>query len=170
MSNIVVLAGSNNKNLQLANEFNDYLNEQIGIESSLIDIVDLDLPLYTNLSQAKGAPKVLGEILSTLIKANGFVFVIPEYNGGVPPVVTNLLAWISVSGGSDWRAVLNGKTVALATASGGGGFHALMALRTQLSYIGMNTIGRVVKTGPNEPLNSEDFVAVNNLLIDSIKI
>ncbi len=169
MSEVVVLAGSNNKNLQLANEFNEYLNEQAGINCQLIDIVELDLPLYSNIAQAKGTPKNLSGLLSTLIKANGFVFVIPEYNGGIPPVVTNLLAWISVSGGSDWRAVLNGKTVALATASGGGGFHALMALRTQLSYIGMNTIGRVVKTGPNEPLNSEDFVAVNNLLIDSIK-
>ena len=53
-------------------------------------------------------------------KAESFVFVSPEYNGGVPPALTNIIAWVSRLGGKDWRKSFNGKAAALARSILGG--------------------------------------------------
>ena len=87
----------------------------------------------------------------------------------MPPVVTNFIAWISRSGDQNWRASFNGKPAALASFSGSGGIQALVALRTQLSYIGLNTIGRQVRATYSQELNLEDVEAVGNLLIQNLK-
>ena len=44
-----------------------------------------------------------------------------------------------------------------------------MALRTQLSYIGLNTIGRQVRATYKEDLNLDDVNAVSDLLIQGMK-
>ena len=87
----------------------------------------------------------------------------------MPPVVTNFIAWISRSGDLNWRESFNGKPAALSSFSGSGGIQALVALRTQLSYIGLNTIGRQVRATYKEDLNLDDVNAVSDLLIQGMK-
>lgn len=168
MSNIVVISGSNNKNLELANEFQKYIADK-NVETSVLDLVSLKLPLYTPAEELNGIPAEVTQYKAILDNADGFVFVIPEYNGGVPPVVTNFIAWISRGGGNNWRESFNGKAAALASFSGSGGVQALVSLRTQLSYIGLNTIGRQVRATYKEALNKEDLEAVSDLLIKIIR-
>ena len=62
----------------------------------------------------------MASIMKKFIKASGFIICAPEYNGSIPPVLTNIIAWLSVMG-DDWRLVFNGKIGLLATHSGGGG-------------------------------------------------
>lgn len=167
MSKIVILAGSNGKNLEVAKEFENYLGKR-EVESIVVDIVSLGIPLYTPVEELRGVPEVIREYRELFRSAAGFVFVTPEYNGGVPPSVTNLIAWVSRSGGEDWRQVFNGKPAALASFSGSGGIQALISLRTQLSYIGLNTIGRQVRATYKEELKLSDVEAVSNLLLKSV--
>ena len=167
MSKILVFAGSNNKNLMVANEFKKNLTSK-GMETDIIDLVSLNLPLYTPDAEELGIPEEVHKYKAQIKQAQGFVFSVPEYNGGVPPVVTNFLAWISRSGGDDWREAFNGKPAAIASFSGGGGFQVLISLRTQLSYIGLNTIGRQVRATYKEDLNLEDVDAVSDLLIKAV--
>ena len=168
MSKIVIVAGSNNKNLALANDFKDYFTKN-NIESEILDLVSMDIPLYTPIEEAKGIPKSVFEQKEIFDKADGFVFAIPEYNGGIPPVVTSLLAWISRSGDENWRASFNGKPAALSSFSGSGGFQMLISLRTQLSYLGFNTIGRQVRATYKEELKASDVEAVGRLLLDGLQ-
>jgi NAD(P)H-dependent FMN reductase len=163
MSDVIIISGSNNKNLELSKEFKQAL-EVNNIQSEVVNLVSLDIPLYTPPEELKGIPELVFEYVEKFDKAKGFVFVIPEYNGGVPPVVTSLIAWISRSGNQDWRACFNGKPAAIASFSGSGGFQALISLRTQLSYIGLNVIGRQVRATYKEEVKESDIEAVTKLL------
>jgi chromate reductase len=166
MSKIVIIAGSNNNNLKVANEFQNYFVEK-NTESQIIDLVSLELPLYSSLEETRGFPEKILTYKQIISEAQGLVFIVPEYNGGVPPVVTNFIAWISRSD-KDWRACFNGKTAALASFSGSGGQLALTSLRNQLAYIGLNTIGRQLRATYKEDLNTDEVWAVGDLLLRSL--
>ena len=133
-------------------------------------MVSLNLPLYTPTEEVRGIPKAVLQYKELMDNAKGFVFVVPEYNGGVPPVVTNFIAWISRSGDQDWRSTFNAKPAGIASFSGSGGVQALVSLRTQLSYIGLNVIGRQVRATFKEGLNSADLEGVGDLLIEGIRL
>ncbi len=163
MSDVLIIAASNNKNLELANLFKENLNT-LKVESEILDLAGLELPLYSPIAESRGIPSHVNELLKKLEASKGFVFVSPEYNGGVPPTLSNFVAWVSRAGGDDWRKSFNAKPAAIASFSGGGGFQLLMALRMQLSYIGLNVIGRQVQASYRSALNPLDVEAVSELL------
>ena len=66
--------------------------------------------------------------------------------------------------GEDWRDVFNGKSALIATHSGGGGAHVLMAMRHQLSYVGMNVLGRQLLTNYGKQLNDESAIECIKML------
>jgi chromate reductase len=164
MSDILVLASSNNKNLELANTFKDKINEQ-NVSVELIDLTTIDLPLYTPARHKEGAPDIIHDYIKKLDQAKGLVITAPEYNGGIPPVLTNFIAWISTSGDKDWRKCFNGKHVAIGSFSGSGGLHLLTELRMQLSYLGMNVIGRHIQAHFKKPVNEESVEGIVSQLI-----
>lgn len=167
MSKILVISASNNNNLKLANEFKNEIIEQ-GQDADVLDLVDLDLPLYSSKSEeAGGIPSSLKEIVDKLNNTSKLVFVTPEYNGGIAPTLNNFIAWVSRAGGKDWRVTLNDKTAAIATFSGGGGQHALMLLRIQLAYVGVNVLGRQVVATFSKPDVSTSVAATVKSLIKS---
>ena len=81
-------------------------------------------------------------------------FVLPEYNGGMPSSLNNTVAWMSIFW-NDFREVFNSRKVGLATHSGGGGDHVIMAMRQMFSYLGCNLIGRAVISNKNKEANPE---------------
>jgi len=56
-------------------------------------------------------------------------------------VITSAIAWLSVQG-DDFRVLFNGRPVAIATHSGGGGQAVMAALRLQLAHLGAHVVGR----------------------------
>lgn len=165
---ILIITASEIKNLELAKSFQEYFKKQ-SLEVDVINLVDLELPLYSSRSENKfRAEELLAEHLPHVEKASGFVFIAPEYNGSTPPVFNNFLAWLSRSN-KDWRKFLNGKPAALATFSGGGGFNVLLAMRTQLSFIGMNVLGRQILTHSSKGLDEKSLADVADELIRMIR-
>lgn len=158
MSKILILASSNGNNLKLSNEISEISNE-LKIETEVLSLMDLNLPLYHTDEEKKGIPPEALQLTEKFENAKGMIFVAPEYNGLIPPVLNNAIAWISRSK-EDWRGAFNGKIVAIATHSGGGGAHALIAMRQQLSYIGANVLGRQLLTNYAKPLNHDSAKAV----------
>lgn len=149
---ISIIVASNNKNLALAEQLNT-IALQMGETTQIINLVEEILPLYTSKVQAQqGIPDEVKALAQTLMNTDGMIFVAPEYNGGIPPTLTNAIAWLSVSG-DDWRGCFNGKPAVIATHSGGGGQYVLSAMRNQLAYIGMNVVGRQILTTNSKPLN-----------------
>jgi NAD(P)H-dependent FMN reductase len=86
------------------------------------------------------------------MKASALVVCAPEYNGLTPPTLNNCIAWLSVRC-DDFRILFNNRTVLLATHSGGGGAHCLMAMRQQFSFLGSNVIGRSMTLNSSKPFS-----------------
>jgi chromate reductase len=162
MKNILIITASNGHNLKLAKSFEEKYSE-LDAKSEILDLVELDLPLYSpKAEQEQGVPKKLTSWLEKVESADALVFCAPEYNGGVPPTLTNFIAWTSRAD-KDWRKFFNAKTAAIASFSGSGGVNVLNSMRVQLSYIGCNVIGRHIMTHMKMPLKPEDLDAVARL-------
>ncbi len=167
MGKVLVITASNNNNLKLANKFKEELVNQ-GVNADVLDLVDLSLPLYSSKSEEEfGIPSSLTSVIEALNSTQKLIFITPEYNGGIAPTLNNFIAWVSRAGGKDWRVTFNDKTAAIATFSGGGGQHAMMLLRVQLSYIGLNVIGRQVIATFSNPDTSKSISATVRSLIKS---
>jgi len=162
---ISIIVASNNKNLALAKRL-DKIAVDMGATTKIIDLVGENLPLYTPKNQAElGTPPKIKQLTETLTHSEGMIFVAPEYNGGIPPSLTSAIAWLSVSS-DEWRSCFNRKPAALATHSGGGGQYVLLAIRSQLSYIGMNVVGRQIITNSHKDLNVDSAKDVIRQLIE----
>ena len=164
MKNIVIVIASEQQNLELAKKFEAEIQSQ-GAKASIINIIDLELPMFTSRTESKySASELLNEVTTKFSLAHGFVFLAPEYNGGTPPAFSNFLAWLSRTS-KNWREHLNGRSAVIGTFSAGGGVSALSVMRTQLAYLGMNILGRQIITNNAKPLDQASLTAVvSNLL------
>jgi NAD(P)H-dependent FMN reductase len=161
---VLIFTGSSGKNSQLAATFEKTLTDK-GLSSRTVNLEDLKLPLYlSSASDANLLPDDFSFLKDEMKQVKKMVFIAPEYNGNVPPSFNNFLAWCSVSS-DDWREFFNGKKCAIATHSGGGGAHVLMHMRMQLSFVGMNVIGREILTNYKKPVNPESLEAVIDQLV-----
>jgi|TARA_B100001996_G_scaffold264694_1_gene206526 NAD(P)H-dependent FMN reductase len=153
-SYVLVLAASSGKNLDLAHRFSESFTEK-GMETQIVDLTTLHWPVYT--PELDGDPEREPDtaILSDLIlNSEALVICAPEYNGVMPPTLNNTIAWLSVQS-DDFRRLFNNRTVLLATHSGGGGTHCLMAMRHQFSFLGSNVIGRTMNLNKSKPFSQE---------------
>jgi len=166
MFKIGILVASSGNNMKLALKLQELAIEQ-GSKVELINLVDLNLPLYSTKEEEKnGIPTQVKELASKILDLKAFIIIAPEYNGVMPPVLNNAMAWTSRST-KDWRDAFNEKTVGLATHSGGGGTKGLQAMRMMFQHLGANVIAREILTTYEKPLNEE---TANNMIIQLIKL
>jgi NAD(P)H-dependent FMN reductase len=157
---LLAIAASNGQNLQLAERF-AASGRSIGLAAEVLDLTALPLPLYTPRLQAEaGIPEAVGMLSGRLQAAPRWVICAPEYNGSIPPVLTSAIAWLSVQG-DDFRLLFNGRPIAIASHSGGGGHTVLAALRLQLAHLGAHVIGRQLVSNSARPARDE---SINDLL------
>ncbi len=161
---ICIVVASQGKNMELAREFEKFFSQK-NVQTEFINIVDLNLPLYTTKSESSFSAADLAEKLKEHYSVQGYVFVAPEYNGSSPPAFSNFLAWTSRSS-KNWRDHFNNRPVVIATHSAGGGLNVLAAMRLQLSYLGMNVLGRQIHTTPQKVVDPASLEIVCNQLID----
>lgn len=155
---LLIITASNGKNLELAQHLAS-LAAPMDCPTQVLDLTELDLPLYTPQAHAQGTPATVEDLAARFRAADTFFFCAPEYNGSIPPTLTNAVAWLSVST-DDFRELFNTKPVAIATHSGGGGSKLLVALRLMFGHLGCNVIGRELLTNPKRPLNDESALAI----------
>jgi len=159
---LLICTASSGKNRALADRLHE-LAAEAGQTSKVIDLSEDALPLYTPAAHAAGMPAGLEPLSGLFREATSFAFVAPEYNGSIPPTLSNAIAWLSV-GTEDFRELFNGKGAAIATHSGGGGQKVLVAMRLQLSHLGVNVLGRELLTSSQKPLNEDSARAVLGML------
>ena len=148
----MIITASSGKNLELAQSFKAKFTE-LNMKSEILDLVGMNLPLYSPEVDSKYAPAdLLAPQLDNIKQAAGFVFLAPEYNGGVPPVMTNFIAWVSRSS-KIWREAFNTKPAVIGTFSSGGGLSMLTAMRSQLAYIGITVVGRQISVSTSKNLD-----------------
>ena len=163
MSKIGILVASSNNNQKLALKLQELAKNQ-NVETELINLVDLRLPLYSTVEEEEnGIPQVAKDLATKILNLKAFIIVAPEYNGVMPPVLNNAMAWTSRAT-KDWRDAFNEKVVALATHSGGGGAKGLQAMRIQFQHLGANILAREILTTYEKPLNEETAISMINTL------
>ena len=158
-SDLIVLTASNGENRKLAERFVQAAANQ-NASAELIDLTQFDLPLFTPRVQAAGAGPALTTLRDQLHQTPRWVICAPEYNGSIPPVLSNAIAWLSVQG-DDFRALFNGRPIAMATVSGSGGMELLVSLRIQLTHLGAQVVGRQLLGNKSKPPEDD---TINDLI------
>ena len=154
MSKIGILVASANNNQKLGLKLQALALEE-NCEVELINLVDLNLPLYSTVEEENnGIPQIATQLAEKILSLKAFIIVAPEYNGVMPPVLNNAMAWTSRAT-KDWRDAFNEKIVGLATHSGGGGAKGLQAMRIQFQHLGANILARELLTTYEKALNEE---------------
>ena len=156
--NLLVIAASNGENLKLAERFAAQARVQ-GLSAEVLDLTAVELPLFTPRACSGGAPPAVASLHQKLVAATHWVICAPEYNGSIPPVLTSAIAWLSVQG-DDFRFLFNGRPVAIATHSGGGGYAVLAALRLQLAHLGAHVVGRQLVSNSSHAAKDESIADV----------
>tara|TARA_B100000029_G_scaffold514763_1_gene618898 strand:+ start:2945 stop:3469 length:525 start_codon:yes stop_codon:yes gene_type:complete len=153
---LLVITASNGENLLLAKRFVE-TGQKLGADSELLDLTSLDLPLYNpRVHSQQGIPPLAQSLSLQMGAIPRWVICAPEYNGSIPPVFTSALAWLSVQG-EDFRNLFNGRPIAMASFSGGGGMELLLSLRIQLTHLGAQVVGRQLMSNNNKPAKDESI-------------
>ena len=159
MSKIGIIVASANNNQKLAIELQKIAIE-LNYDSEIINLVDYNLPLYSTIEEEKnGIPESVLDLATRIIDLKAFIIVAPEYNGVMPPVLNNAMAWTSRAT-KNWRDAFDDKIVALATHSGKENQKGLQAMRIMFQHLGANILAREILTTYDKPLNKSSAIAI----------
>jgi NAD(P)H-dependent FMN reductase len=168
MSNkkLLVIAASNGENLKLAKRFL-VAGKELHYSCELLDLTESknDLPIFNPRHNSNDkAPKNLKSINTEMESHSHWVICAPEYNGSIPPILTNAIAWLSVEG-TDFRSLFNERPIAIASFSGGGCMELLLSMRIQLTHLGALVIGRQLATNKSKVAEDKSINAILNQLL-----
>jgi NAD(P)H-dependent FMN reductase len=154
MSKVLILPGSARRdslNRKLAAEA-ARMAAAAGAEVDLIDPAEFELPIFNqDLEDESGLPAPAAELKRRFLAADALVFVSPEYNSSIAPLLKNMIDWVSRSERDDEAplAAYRGKVAGLLSASPGalGGLRGLVHLRSILGNIGVLVVPRQFALG-----------------------
>ncbi|QCB55327.1 NADPH-dependent oxidoreductase [Sphingopyxis sp. PAMC25046] len=147
MTSIAVIVGSTREG-----SFNRALGELAaasleaqGASVTRVDLAAFDLPVYSAALEAGAFPPGALKLKTLFAAQDGLLFVSPEYNGSLSPLLKNAIDWASRPTGDESLVALSayrGKAAAIMSASISpfGGLRGLMHLRQILSTIQMLVI------------------------------
>ncbi|GGA37641.1 NADPH-dependent FMN reductase [Pelagibacterium lentulum] len=157
MLKALTLSGSIRKgseNVKLQREVGARL-EAAGVSVNAISLSDYDMPIFNEDLEPDHVPKA-AEKLAELLRSHDIVFIAtPEYNGGLPPLLVNAIAWLSRQKPFPFRNAVFG----IGGVSSGkyGTIWAQSHLRDSLSKIGTLVVPTLLGLGPaSEVFDSED--------------
>jgi NAD(P)H-dependent FMN reductase len=109
-----------------------------GVDVTRLSLADYPLPIYDGDLEARGGvPKNAVNLKRMIGSHPGVVFVTPEYNSSLPPLLKNAIDWVTrvEERGESRGQVFRDRAFAIAAASEGrfGGSRCLAALRLVLS-------------------------------------
>ena len=157
---LIIISASCGKNLELSKKFQKKSNE-MQINSEILDLTIFNIPLFNpRIHTKENIPVEIIEIKKKLFATERWIICAPEYNGSIPPILSNLIAWLSISG-DDFRNLFNGQPIAIATFSGGVGLELLTSLRIQLVHLGSQVLGRQLFSSFSKPA---DMKAIEDMI------
>ena len=163
---LLVITASNGENLKLADRFL-IAAKKLGYSCQLLDLTESKnyLPIFNPRQNSKDkTPENLKSINNQMESHSHWVICAPEYNGSIPPILTNAIAWLSVQG-KDFRSLFNERPIAIASFSGGGCMELLLSMRIQLTHLGALVLGRQLATNKSKIPEDESIKAILNQLV-----
>jgi len=156
MKNVIILTATKNSNYSLGENLSKLI-KQNQYEVVLSCLEDFDLPLFVASDYEELKQKHLNDIKKVtdlLVKADGVIICAPEYNGSIPPIITNTIAWISVTT-EYWRDAFANKIGLIASSSGGPAVKYNTAMKNQLEHLGMVVVPRIINVSSSNPLKKD---------------
>jgi len=163
MKNILIVSVTSGNNYKLAQELETVLKTK-KINYNLIKLDDFSIPLYHPKIEKTTELENISKLDDLFQNADGFIFCAPEYNGSIPPILTNVIAWISVKS-LNWRGAFNEKSALICTHSGGAGNNFINSLRIQLNHLGVIVLPRGISKTDTDPLKEESVSKILDQLI-----
>ena len=162
--NLLVITASNGENLKLAKRFVT-IGEELKADPTLIDLTEIDVPLFNPRKyKTLGIPAEITSLHSKIVSIPRWIICAPEYNGSIPPILTNTIAWLSVQE-SDFRQLFNGRPIAIASFSGGGCMELLLSMRIQLTHLGAQVVGRQLASNYQQAAKDESIADILQRLL-----
>lgn len=122
--------------------------EAAGVSVTAIDLGDFEMPIFNEDLEPGHIPEAAGR-LAELWRSHDIIFIAtPEYNGGMPPLLVNTIAWLSRQKPSVFRTAVFG----IGGVSSGkyGTIFAQSHLRDSLSKVGALVVPTLLGIGPAE--------------------
>ncbi len=119
---------------------------EAGVAVTDLDLADFEMPIFNQDLEAEHTPEAANR-LADLFGSHDIVLIIsPEYNGGVTPLITNTISWVSRQKPNPFKhaifgigGVSNGKYATI---------FALSHLRDTLSKLGALVVPTLLGLGP----------------------
>lgn len=152
--NILIFSGSVRSNSVNASLVDAFVGELVSTDCEItnITLADYELPLYDGDIEAKnGAPKNAVKLAKLFQAHQGIIFVSPEYNGSISPLMKNTIDWVSRIKEINGEQVnpYNGKVALIASATPGamGGVASLSHMRDVLVRLKMLVVSEQLGLG-----------------------
>lgn len=98
MTQILTLSGSIRRgsyNQQLADLMSTLLRDA-GADVKEINLGDFAMPIFNeDIEKADGTPEAAMDLAKLFAEADAIFIATPEYNGSLPPLLSNTIAWLS---------------------------------------------------------------------------
>ncbi len=160
MKNLLIISSTPFSNLDLSEQIKSYIEERKALNCKILNLETFDLPLFTPsleiLVKEKGSyPPQIEKIKQNLISADAIIWCSPEYNGGISPILTNMIAWVSRTS-ENWKDGFDGKHTLICSSSGGNGKNFVKGFSIQLTYLGAQVMSEsIIKTKKSGMDNNE---------------
>ena len=152
--NILIISATSKNNLELAKKIQSIIDTSI-VDSEVLNLDKHCLPIFTEIFFHKNKNSYLLEakfITDKFVNADGIIICAPEYNGSIPPIVSNTIAWISMST-EYWRDGFNNKVGLLCSHSGGQATKFIASMKLQLEHLGMTILPRNIVVNTSKKFN-----------------
>ena len=137
MKKILIISATSGSNFKLGKEIISYIDSN-RYQVKIINLEDFILPLFNPSTFEKDKKIHYSKIIKLtdmMVEASAFILCSPEYNGNVPPVVSNAIAWISTT--TDyWKDAFKDKNIFISSSSGGEAKKFQIAMENQLNHLG----------------------------------
>jgi NAD(P)H-dependent FMN reductase len=149
------------KSHSVALYFKNYLAQHHATEAAIIDLDAYDFPIFEERLRfiENPMPEML-DLARRITEADGIIIVTPEYNGGYPASLKNVIDLLY----AEWKR----KPIAISTVSGGafGGSQVITSLQFSLWKIGALMVPAVFPVPTVEKLFNEDGTPSDKAAMD----
>jgi len=140
--------------------------EAAGVAVTALDLGDFPMPIFNEDLEPDAIPEAAPRLAALFGEADIVFIATPEYNGGVPPLVVNTLAWLSRQKPSPFRHAVFG----IGGVSSGkyGTLWSQSHLRDQLTKVGALVVPTLLGIGPASQAFDEAGAPVEPAIIRKV--
>ena len=166
MKNLLIISSTKNSNFELSKDIMKFFDSKKDINCSIISLEQFNLPLYRpeleeDFKNKSLFPDDITKVKDFLVSSDALIWCSPEYNGGISPILTNVIAWISRAT-EDWRDGFKDKHSLVCSSSGGNGNNFVKGFTIQLSYLGSKVMNKSIIKTKKKDLEKPEFEGILN--------